>query len=681
MLIHFLSSYDQRSHMIVARGDVIETIDSLFPVDWEELDDEEFEKLVEVFDQRPFGQYFDLSENPAIESNTVPPLPSDNAHQAHPLDAPTPAPKNDTTTTETNNAEHTESSSDVDDAAPTAPVEPTKPRVSSRDLSRLILRFLKDLPEPLIPADVFNTFSAMTKLQTLDSVKIQASSLLVQLLSTEHRELLQFLLEFLDEVVLRSLRDEIERLEQVDPLQQTMGHEATSPEMGDKYKQTLDRLSNILGVVFSRTTTTTESGTGFADKQSSQTSLYRHYKRDFELKALQEQNAQAIHNSAAVFQSLLTFRTTIFGASSFSLGQESNKGGEYACEGSSQAAVDQDEDASVDGSVCDMYSDYEYQSDSALYEVTSKRPLGRRRHVGSKTPSSPKRSLTKSKTLHSRHHHNRQLRRGRKQRKGDFSLVVTTAEGGGSGADRQSGVQKKASADTLCDSAVDMTTNVDVLALAAMQEHMARSIRNQKHLPRPSVATLHSILAEAHSVIGAGSTPHYTNTAASVSAAAADGVGAGATEDVMTNDAASMNGDVTRTEYGEAAAADRSDRHRARLSGKDAEGEADDGKREEGDTYARDVGFGHTGKPKREYGFVDFLQEPLDRKQEEREIQLVEKEILRSGKSTMEEMSVHTPFSSVYTHSSMHLIHASECIVYVSICCLYGQWIDMAKQK
>jgi hypothetical protein len=616
--------------MSVARGDVVETIDNLFPSDWEESDDEEFEKLVEVFDQRPFGQFFDLSDGRTSQSNKTPPLPSGIDH-VHPLDAPALVPETNTTTTtttESDSTEHTESKGDADDDTPTSSVGPTKPSVTSRDLSRLILRFLKDLPEPLIPADVFSTFSAMTKLQTLDSVKIQASSLLVQLLSTEHRELLQFLLEFLDEVVLRSLRDELERLEQLDPLQQPAEHETTPLELGGKYKQTLDRLSNILGVVFSHATSHTESGTGSTDKKSSQTSLYRHYKRDFEVKALQEQNLQAIRNSAAVFQSLLTFRTTIFGTSSFSHSQENNNGGEYGCEGSSQAVVNQDEDASVDGSVGDMDSDYEYQSDSALYEITSKRPLGRRRHVGTKTLNSPKRHLTKSKTLHSRHNHNRQLCRVRKHRKGDFSLAVSIAEGDGNGADGQGGVQKKTSADTLCDSAVDMMTNVDVLALAAMQEHMARSMRNQKHLPRPSVATLHSILAEAHSVMGARSTSHYPTTAAST---AADGTGVGATEDVMPDDAASMTGDAARTEYGETTTTDRSDRLRLRLSGKGVEGEADEGKRE-GEAYDRDVGFGHVGKTKREYGFMDFLQEPLDRKQEEREIQLVEKEILRSGK-------------------------------------------------
>lgn len=599
----------------MSRGDVVETIDNLFPVNWEESD-EEFEKLVEVFDQRPFGQFFDLSLDPPV----VPP-PSDIDNHVHPFDETAP----EADTTKEDNTEQTESSDDI----PTAPVEPAKPRVSSRDLSRLILRFLKDLPEPLIPTDIFSTFSAMTKLQTLDSVKIQASSLLVQLLSTEHRELLQFLLEFLDEVILRSLRDELERLEHPDPAQ-PLEHEPKLPELGDKYKDTLDRLSNILGVVISHATIRSETGTGAgAEKQQSQTSLYRHYKRDFELKALQEQNALAIRNSAAVFQSLMTFRTTIFGDTSFSLGQENKD--EYGSDRSHAqgSSVEQDDQSSVTGSVCDMDSDYEYQSDSALYEVTSKRPLGRRQ-LGSKSPNSPKRPLTKSKTLHSRHHHHhRQLRRGCKQRKRDVSLAVTTSED--EGADGQARVQKKTSTDTLCDSAVDMTTNVDVVALAAMQEHMARSLRNQKHLPRPSVATLHSILAETQSVIG-GAVNALHSTAAAATAVAGTGVEAGAAAtaaeegDVMTDDAASMVGGAARTECGEAATADRSGR---RQTGK-GEGEADDGG--EGETYDREMGFGHAAKTKLKYGFVDFLQEPLDRKQEEREIQLVEKEILRSGK-------------------------------------------------
>ncbi|KAF9909239.1 hypothetical protein EC991_008876 [Linnemannia zychae] len=570
----------------VSRGDIVETIDSLFPVDWEETD-EAFEELVSVFDERPFGQLFDLSLHPCdqpIEALS----PNNVERQNQPLEQAGPV-----------NTEGTES-----DACITS-VNQVKPRVSSRDLSRLVLRFLKDFPEPLIPADVFSTFLAMTKLQTLDSIKIQASSLLVQLLSTEHRELLQFLLEFLDEVVLRSLRDELERLENLDP--QSIEQERTLPELSDKYKETFDRLSIVLGVVFSHATKSdavTKSLAGLAEKQPSQTSLYRHYKRDFELKALQEKNALAIRNSAAVFQSLLTFRTTIFGASSFCLSQEHKDNSGVDSTGEGSRGVDQDDHSSVDGSVCEIDSDYEYQSDSALYEVTSKRKLGRRTQ-GLRAPGSPKRLLTKAKTLHSRHHrHSRRDRR--RQRKGDFSLVVTTAE---DGADGEQGVQKKTSADTLCDSAVEMTTNVDVLALAAMQEHTARLLRSQKHLPRPSVASLHSVLAEAHSIVDANDTPHP------LAAAVARG------DKSIIDDAVSMVGDASRTEYGEV---DRLDRR-----GKNG-GEADDDE----ETYVRKLEFGHTTKSKREYGFMDFLQEPLDRQQEEREIQLVEKEILRSEITT-----------------------------------------------
>ncbi|KAG0280464.1 hypothetical protein BGZ95_010033 [Linnemannia exigua] len=573
----------------VSRGDVIETIDSLFLVDWEEKD-EAFEKLVDVFDQRPFGQLFDLNLDPSKEFNEAT-LSTVTAEQGQPMESPA-----------TNKTEEAES--DGNDA-PTRPVDQVKPRVSSRDLSRLILRFLKDLPDPLIPADVFSTLLAMTKLQTLDSVKIQAASLLVQLLSTEHRELLQFLLEFLDEVILRSLRDGLEHLEHPDP-QHTEQEEAALPESGDKYNQTLDRLSNTLGILFSHATKSDSGSTQVAmEKQGSQTSLYRHYKRDFELKALQEQNALAIRNSAAVFQSLLTFRTTIFGASSFSLGQEhkDEDGGDRFGSGGPRGA-DQDEHTSVEGSVSDMDSDYEYQSDSALYEITSKRQLGRR-SAGLRSPGSPKRPLTKSKTLHSRHH--RQARRDRRRhRKSNISLVVMTAE---DGTDGQNGVHKKTSADTLCDSAVEMTTNVDAVALAAMQEHTARLLRSQKHLPRPSVATLHSILAEAHSVTGAENTSH------SATAAALRG------GDIMMDDAASMVGDVSRTEHGEADRLDRCGKQGGEVDNKE-------------DTYDCELRFGYTAKPKREFGFMDFLQEPLDRQREEREIQLVEKEIMRSEITT-----------------------------------------------
>ncbi|KAF9924823.1 hypothetical protein FBU30_005272 [Linnemannia zychae] len=551
----------------VTKGNVIATIDSLFPADWEKPD-EGFEKLVDIYDQRPFGQFFDFSLDPSMEPEKI--SSSDNAEgQVHPLDAPRMQ----------NDSNETDNNSDT----PVQPVDHAKLRVSSRDLSRLILRFLKDLPEPLIPADVFSTFSAMTKLQTLDSVKIQASTLLIQLLPIEQRELLQFLLEFLDEVVLRSLRDETERLEYPDS--QPMEQVASPLELGDKHKDILDRMSSTIGVVLSHITKRLPK-IGPVEGPQINTSLYRHYKRDFELKAQQEQNARAIRDSAAVFQSLLTFRTAIFGGPSYSFAQENkNENNSESASLRARENVDWGDQSNVNKSVSDLDSDYEYQSDSALYEITSARPIARRKHGNSKSPGSPKRPLTKSRTLHSRH-----LRQTRRNRRRQAKSEDTNTDGGADNQPRE-------------------TSNVDELAQAAMQLHMARSQYSQKHIPRPSVATLHSILAEAHSVFDACNTLHPDNATAAVA------------EDVMTDNAQSNVGDTTRTEFGETHCLDRQESN---------EGKANGNK----EAYDHKANRSHATKPKHEYGFSDFLQEPVDRKQEEREIQLVEKEILQSEITT-----------------------------------------------
>jgi len=219
--------------------------------------------------------------------------------------------------------------------------------------------------------------------------------------------------------------------------------------------------------------------------------------------------------------------------------------------------------------------------------------------------------LNKSKSLHTRRH--RPTSKSRRGKKNDpFSAALAAKDGIGG----PPGVQKKISADTLCDSsAEDMTTDVDVLALAAMQEHMARSLWSQKRLHRPSVATIHSILAEVHSVSGA-------DKALSPAAGQAEAI------DIM-DDAASMLGDTTMSDNGEA------DRlgHPSKSGGG---GGVDDNVI----TFDHTLGLGHADKDKHEHDCKDFLQEPLDRKQGERDIQLVEKEILRSGKKKRHKCAV-----------------------------------------
>ncbi|KAG0019561.1 hypothetical protein BGZ81_009686 [Podila clonocystis] len=130
-----------------------------------------------------------------------------------------------------------------------------------------------------------------------------------------------------------------------------------------------------------------------------------------------------------------------------------------------------------------------------------------------------------------------------------------------------------------------VVTSHDEEALTAFREHMAKVGRNQKHIPRPSVATIHSIMADTQSVVGTG-------------------------VDAITKKL----------------------RRGSMMVDFDAiEAHAHDNFEDEALDLDSEPGFGaQPAKPKREYRFMDYLQEPLDRKSEEREIHLVEKEILQS---------------------------------------------------
>ncbi|KAG0211979.1 hypothetical protein BGX28_007063 [Mortierella sp. GBA30] len=539
------------------RGDIIAVIESLFPEDWD-TKDSVFEALVNVFDNRPFGQDVNLSTvslNAQKETETL--ISTESRGEGG-------TPQADTGLLEDQNS----SQSALDDM----------PRaVSSRDLSRVILRFLADLPEPLIPQDVFSTFSAMVQLQTLDSIKIQASSLLIQLLSVDQRHILQFLLEFLDIVVLGSLRENIERLERhvkasshADPTQE---HQNELEQRQHEYRETMERISKILGIVCVQAGFSgNRAGDSPAMATQGQNSLYRHYKKEFELQVLQEQKAAVIQQAKEVFHSLLKFRVSVFGPSSFSFtgsagsenGLELNSEDQQRKSGILQEDPEQDQDSATD-----VESEYEYQSDSALMDRPHSMYLSKRRAFP-RPKSSFQRYSSKTTGL------NRQSRRRAQSSK----LFGRAGRGAMDGHDTQKGA--------LCDSGTDLTTNVDLFAIAAMQEHAARALRSNKHLPRPSVATLHSVLAEAESVVG---------TTQSLS---------GGRRLSTALDSDCLNGQ----------------------SADDDEGENKDVK-----DNNENLGYG-TKKLRREYGFMDFLQEPLDRKREEREIKMVEEEILQSELTT-----------------------------------------------
>ncbi|CAO3567179.1 unnamed protein product [Mortierella alpina] len=506
------------------RGDIASVTDSLFPEDWDTTDPD-FEALINVFDARPFGQDFDLSSRTYRQQ--------------------------------------------LEDGADTAGLNEEEAAVASRDLSRVILRFLADLPEPLIPQDVFTTFSAMVQLQTLDSIKVQASSLLVQLLPLPQRQLLQFILEFLDCVILGSLRDDIGRLEHSintgsAPEQSMETQKGDLDRKRDEYKCTVDRLSQVLGIVCMHATSPGAQVNASMTGSNSQNSLYRHYKKEFELKAQLEQKNASIQKAKDVFHALLKFRANIFGPSSFSFAGPADHQDEdptlHQGDDTPQADDEREED-----SITDTDSEYEYQSDGALVGRPRSSLLGRRR------------AFPRPKSHLLRHAGNTAASNRRSRRRAHSSMLFGTAPRG-------------TAKDVLCDSGADMTCSVDMLAVTAMQEHSARARRFNKHLPHPSMATLHSILAEADSVTG-------------------------------------MNQPLSPAHLGQASPEQGpeyiTEVHRVRVH-EEATGD---------ETYDEVLGFG-ARKPRREYGFMDFLQEPLDRKQEEREIKMVEKEILQSEVTT-----------------------------------------------
>ncbi|KAF9930231.1 hypothetical protein BGZ65_005453 [Modicella reniformis] len=290
------------------------------------------------------------------------------------------------------------------------------------DLSRLILRFLGDLPSPVMPKDVFNALSALTQLQTLDSIniKIQVSSLLMQSLTPEQRHLLQFLLEYLDDIILKPLRDDIQRLEGLS-LAESVSETSASEQHDDidearsKYDQRVGRLSRTFGIACLQ---------AFKLMDQSQIS--------------QENITTATNDVQAVFQSLLTSRVSIFANSSAVERANVEK----------SLSKDVESDSELD-------AELEYQSDSALFDQPSQLLSSRKRVY--QRPRSYACRFLKKKSL-------------------------GTA---------------KSDDENKSDSTVEPPDNVDYFALAVMREHMARSMRSKKRVPQPSVATIHSITAEA----------------------------------------------------------------------------------------------------------------------------------------------------------------------------------------
>ncbi|KAF8980903.1 hypothetical protein BGZ46_003516 [Entomortierella lignicola] len=521
-------------------------IEELFP---EECDtkDVAFEELVEIFDKRPFGQDADLSIKTSVTSSNVEP---ENL-------------------VESAEGEHT-----TDDATTTECIQQTKPRsVTSRDLTRIVLRFLTDLPEPLITPDVFTTFSSMIQLQTIDSIKVQASSLLVQMLPMEQRQLLRFLLEFLDEVIFKPFKDDIQRLELNTPgdlADESIGykHQQDLDLRNKEYKEQMLRISKAFGVACSQVGTSHGTANLSLARNKSQNSLYRHYKKEFELKAQQEKIAIAVRNSQEVFQFLMNYRVNIFGPSFISLFPSVSKERVEILSRFRNSVQRSDNDDQVEYNRDNIEKPILEQDRTNHKSLQFNRRL--RNHLG------PRR-LAK-------------LRFQDKMRLGaKGSRTLPVFKNRQSGTDLHN-IHKMPSSSSFCDSGVEFSS-VDLVALAAMKEHKARSMRIMKHIPCPSVATLHSIQVEMGSIIGVKEVDsNITPTSKSSGSRIMD-----THDDVSSVMTGTSQRDIEELEYEKMQDISEDRRQDSKMC------------------------------------FKDFLEEPLDRKQQEREIRMVEKDILKSG--------------------------------------------------
>ncbi|KAF9165735.1 hypothetical protein BGX21_008815 [Mortierella sp. AD011] len=508
------------------------SIDDLFPEDWD-TEDETFEDLVGVFDNRPFGRDYDLFTNP---------LKADTSASHMGMKKPVEGLEVETGSSQSRNQDRASNDENV-------VLEPASRSVSSRDLSRIILRFLADLPEPLIARDVFTTFSSMIQLQAVDPFKTQASSLLVQMLSLEQRQLLKFLLEFLDEVVFKPLRDDIQRLEQL------ISMESTEESSSHEHQQDLDcrnsyleeqmkRIVKVFGIACTHVVSPKNRADLLAKGQS-QNLLYSHCEKESEFKALQDEKALAMRNSQEVLQFLMNWRVSVFGPSFVSL--------------------------------FTTISEEKVDTDSKSTRITPRRGDSR----GEKCPNLRQNNRNLRNHLGPRRLAKRRFESN--MRKGILFSILTRLNNG-------DGIQITPRSD----SGVEVSS-VDLVALAAMEEHKARVMRSKKHLPHPSMATLHSVQAETGSIVYAKDAVRGNNS----------GLSPNETQllDVYEDDISSVT------------------------AGSAQDHELDNTRNHK---QAKNTNL--------KVGVKDYLERPLNRKHQELhqelEVQMVEKEILRSEMTT-----------------------------------------------
>ncbi|KAI1302128.1 hypothetical protein EDD11_005721 [Mortierella claussenii] len=445
------------------------TVNELFPEDWGRQEGS-LEMLLHLFDSRPFGQGVCISID-TLDSNAESALSYSQESRLVPgLNQPVQSSK----------VEDGPNQSEDEDTTADTQKHGSRLNVSSANLSRAILRFLHNLPQPLIPQDVYSTFVALVQLETLDSIKIQASSLLIQLLTQEQKQLLQFLLELLHDVVLKPLRDSVQNPNATD-VRQSSEHERVLLQ----YKQLKQRLYTVMGMACTHAASSSDRGGASKSLGQDDNSLYRHYKKEIEQNALQEKRAAEMRQAGAVFRHLLVHRVNVFGPSSFQLGavaadaKPSNNGSKDSDVIKRQDAFDFDS----------RQEPIEENEQPGSDDSPAAQPLQHTATLDSLYPRPTTSSKRSPKSVKAR-----RWIRNRRHRT-TMQIDITEARRISRHYYQDATAEKEPSSDVPCDSAVEVTCNIDLLAATAMQKHAEQVSRSKGHRAYPSLVTLHSIQA------------------------------------------------------------------------------------------------------------------------------------------------------------------------------------------
>src|SRR5690606_29146847 len=120
-----------------------------------------------------------------------------------------------------------------------------------------------------------------------------------------------------DDVILQPFEDALLGLEYTSAVKATSQSSSSEENQEEvekrscQYKEILERISEVFGVVIVHAAFPKSTSCASVAASQSQRSLYGHYRREFEQKALQEQNADAVQKAKLVFQTLLKYRVPI----------------------------------------------------------------------------------------------------------------------------------------------------------------------------------------------------------------------------------------------------------------------------------------------------------------------------------------------------------------------------------